>query len=353
MANNVRYIRWLVENWPEQDRIAWAAAADPGGDFSDAGPAAKWSVRTRENVELAWGRYLEHTGRHWPLQLTTIIEDRIAIGKLRHYWQELQCTLAPVTVHSHFVFLSEAVRVMYPSCDRTVLLGVSNRLAVQARRSRDVEGRLIPPRELVSIGLAMMEEAETEKCQRKMAAVLYRDGCILLAGTLIPIRRGNWQRMVIGGHLMIEGDQMRIHIDPSETKGKREIDLTVPSTVAQRLQRYIDIYRPRFLRSDCEDKGQLWLSRSGKPMSGDVIGKKVKEVLKRRTGKAFSFHMFRHTCATFISETEPDKGHMATGALQHRNPRTTRIYIRGQQHKAFRLYQCDVKRIMGRLPRDL
>ncbi len=82
-------------------------------------------------------------------------------------------------------------------------------------------------------------------------------------------------------------------------------------------------------------------------MSLDVMSKKVKAVLLRRTGKAFSIHMFRHSCATFIADMAPERARIAAGVLHHRKFKTTaKHYIRGQQRRAFAKYHEGVKQVM-------
>lgn len=347
MANSNRSAAWRACHWPAMDRDAWQAAHEPGDEFTDAGAAASWAPRSDENVELAYGRYLAFLTRSGRLRDVPRVGDRVDLEVLRRFAHELGVTLAPITVLNILVCLAQAVRVMDATADLTRFKRVLRRLEHRAKPSREVNGRLIPPNELVHIAQAMMAEAKAARCQRKMAAVLYRDAALILAATLCPLRRGNWQSVRIGHHLNFTVTGARLSFEDHEMKGRRALQLQLPPEVAEALRCYVIIYRPRLLRAGQPDSGCLWVSRSGNDMSGDVMGKKVKVCLRRRTGKAFSFHMFRHSAATFISEVAPEAALLATGALLHRKYRTTlHHYVRGKQRSAMRKYQSLVKDVM-------
>ena len=69
--------------------------------------------------------------------------------------------LAPYTVLGIFRNLAMAVRAMDPKADRTVVNKIVTRLAYGAKSVRDIKGNLVPLRELLAIGISMMDEAAT------------------------------------------------------------------------------------------------------------------------------------------------------------------------------------------------
>jgi len=73
----------------------------------------------------------------------------------------------------------------------------------------------------------------------------------------------------------------------------------------------------------------------------------------KRSGKKFSFHMFRHAAATFIENVAPERSLMAAGVLHHADFRTTqKHYIRGQRTAAMRAYQACVRQIVRKARRS-
>src|SRR5262249_52022496 len=71
------------------------------------------------------------------------------------------------------------------------------------------------------------------------------------------------------------------------------------------------------------DHGALWLSWGGEPLRGRSLTSAVSFALRGRCGKDFSFHMFRHSAATFIENAAPEQSLMAAAVLHHADLRTT------------------------------
>ncbi len=342
-----RYKLWLHPNWPDKERLAWVAANDPGDVLSGSGPATLLAARTRENAELAYGRYVEFLFRTNRQRDVAHIADRLRIDDLRAFAQELGITVASQTVFLIFSSLSRAIRLMDPKADRKLLSKVLRRLGRLSKPTREIDKRLISPIELLEVADQMMKEAEACPVQGKKSAVLARNSVLIKGGALCPLRRKNWLQIVIGKHLRFEGDGGVLSFAGHEMKSKRRFEVSLPSAFAAVLQRYIDYFRPRLLRPGVIDEGVLFPSWHGKPMFPGTMSYSVKSALLARTGKAFSMHMFRYAAATFISDHAPERMVIAKGMLHHRSFRTTsKYYIRGQRRRAMTKYQDAVAQIV-------
>lgn len=344
------YIQWGHSYWPEVDRNAWSEVIEPDEFGLRQAHVDRLRPRTLENYELGWGRFLKFLREHDLLLPVARVGDRLTVEHLRLFAGHLQTVdhLAPRTVLGVFTSVSQAVALMDPGFDRSEIMEIVSRLARTADRRRNFRDRVISPVTMIDLAERMMARAETSKCQRKNSAVLFRDGALIFAAAVCPMRRANWASVDMSSNLDLSLDSPRIRFDAPDMKGNRDEDFPIPHQVAAILNRYIRVFRPRFLWPDKADPGALWLSRSGRPMGGDAMNKKVRTVIMRELGRDFHFHLFRHSAATFISDTVPDQSKMAKGVMRHRYFRTTKQYMHGKQRKAFEIHQDEVNNLILR-----
>ena len=334
--------------WDLIDQAAWITANDPGDEIAASGLAATWAPRSRDNAELAYGRYvgfLGHTGRLRPI---VRVGERLVAEDLCTFGRELSAQLASITVLGIFASLNMAIKAMDPTADRTVLKTIIARLSRTAKSTRDIGGNLVSPRFLVAIGTAMMDNAEQMDGASWERAGQYRDGLLIMFMTLCPLRPGTVSEMRIGEHLLIEHDSMRIKLPPVLARKRRVEDVPLTPELTRRLARYLAYYRPMFPQRPDHARA-VWLSRYGRRLSRVDISHRVKAAVGARTGKNFTGHMFRHACATHIVEVAPEQARLIVGALGHAGFRAgQKHYIKGQQLTAVRQYQDAVHDLMLR-----
>ena len=69
----------------------------------------------------------------------------------------------------------------------------------------------------------------------------------------------------------------------------------------------------------------------------------------KHTKQHFSFHLFRHSAATFISETTPERTRMTSGVLHHARLSTAnKYYIKGQKRRAHLKFHSAVRDIAAK-----
>jgi integrase/recombinase XerD len=181
----------------------------------------------------------------------------------------------------------------------------------------------------------------------RKAAVLYRNGAIVMGAALQPLRRHNWGGIRLNRHLRVAGERAWLTVEPDELKSSRTpIEIELPAEYVLRLKRYIAVYRPVLRGETAADSHALWLTMTGVPLSERALSAAVSSTLLARSGRRFSFHMFRHAAATFIEEVAPDQVQLAAGLLHHADLRMTRKhYIRGQRTAAAKKYHTLVRDI--------
>ena len=211
-----------LEEWPIIDRELWQTATRHG-DFLEAdGKAAHWSDATRLQVQKGYGKWVFHLTAEGALaaqdQQRPI--ERVNEDQLRSYLDRLKAQgLAPQTIASRITDLTEAIRVMQPEADITILRQLSSTMQQRATPSRKKHARIKPPQEIWQACLAYMEQSIIDEPTPNInQASRYRD--VLSLGLLAqrPLRRRNISGLVLGEHLTIDNGTWHCHIPGSETK---------------------------------------------------------------------------------------------------------------------------------------
>lgn len=255
-----------LSEWPALDRTAWAAAIADGDILSGRGPAAHWRPGTRKSVISAYGRFLTFLERSGWLDRAAGPDARLTPDRLRAYLAELAETIAPVTISSRIRDLAEALRVMLPAAQYSYLNLARRRLKARARPTRNKRARIVPVQQLVDLGFALIDRAETGAFDREIwRACTYRDGVTILLLACRPIRRSNLAAMELGKHLFKTGDSYRLAFDGSETKNHRPYERPLDAGLTPFIDRYLDHYRPLLLGPSASY--HVWISWRHVPMS--------------------------------------------------------------------------------------
>jgi integrase len=343
MARVNRYRKWTHDNWPQPWRAKWRASIRKGDAFRPGGPATKLSERAVWNDETAFGRYLEFLSAHGLSEQA----GGLTLDYLRQFSQHLGQSVAPFTVLALLSQVIAAVRLMYPAADLRAPNRAIARFASTVRAVRNVEDRLLDPLILIAVGEAMMAEAEAQPLIDEATATLFRNGALIMAGALFPLRTRNWRMMRTGQHLDLATG--RVTFTAHEMKRKKDFEAVLDPVLLLRIRRLVSHYRPVLLEPGARDQGYLWAAPSGGITHRNTLGQIVKRSLRKRTRKLFNFHCFRASAATFISEVAPERAHMASGVLHHSRLSTTdKYYVKGRKRQAFQIYQSAVRDIIAR-----
>jgi integrase len=350
MGRHKQSLPWRHDRWPEPDQSAWIAINAPGDAFDPPGRAATWAPRGRDNVEYAYGSYLNFIAKLGELRCIDVVAERFDMQHVKSFAASL-AHLAPITVWSVLQALSRAFAAMAPEADRTSLHRVLKRLEARAKYTRR-ERPMPTPVELVALGRQMMVEADARDLKVE-SAVLYRTGLAIMAAALVPLRRATWAKARIGRNILLRGNRAWVRFEPTELKATNlPFQAELPADLASALIRYVQVYRPT-LRGAHHDSGALWLAAwSGDQMHVRGFASAVSGAVRSRLGVRFSFHNFRHSAATFVVENAPDQSLLAATVLHHADVRTTLgHYVRGQRMAAARTYHTIIKREVAKAQR--
>ena len=329
-----------IEDWPEADRIAWAALFVRGGPLEADGLRAGWCAFTRTTYAESYGRWLAFLTRAGELDPATTPCERITRERIHRYVAYLADVMGSVTLAYRLDHLSLIARSFDSASDFRWLVRVVGRLRARARpRSRTLPP---PAAEAFRAGLDQMKMAETKAGPRTRAAA-YRNGLTVAMLAAVPIRSLNLVSIEIGKHLVVEGGVYWLHFTEPEMKNRRPFNCPLPAALTAFIDRYIEVHRPVLLKTGSR---RLFISMRGKAVSKAGLSERVKTTTRRTLGSPVNVHAFRHMATTSIVIEDPAHAGIATPLLGHVSPEvTSRHYNMARQ--------VEVGRALGETIMDL
>lgn len=251
----------------------------------------------------------------WSVRLTRRrLADYVAVLQA-----EVSGTTTAIAVHG----LDLAMRIIAPARDWAWLGAICSALAARARPADRFE-RLVPPWQVLDLGLDMMDGAVKTKDWTPETLRDHRDGLLLGLLALWPIRRRSLAALTVSKHVECQGDRFRLRLFPEETKAGRAEEYVLHDILAPYLNRYLREARPRFLAA--LDHDGLWASSRGRSLTEDGLYQLVRRRTKAAFGKAMAVHDMRRSAATFLAIEAPEQVGLIPGILQQTSPEV------GEQH---------------------
>ena len=308
-----------VEHWPGADWAAWQRATSAGrGPFHRAHRCnSAYSVRKLRGGYARWLRYLDDAGQLDPDRPPG---DRVTPERLDGYFEHLRARgNADATLVGRFAELRDALRMMQPGTDFRWVAKPGGR---SIRQLLPMRTRVIAPIDsavLLAWAEALFAEGLASPV-RRTRCTLVRDAAIigLLADraprlrALSGLRLQDSLKRTDGGWLLRQHGRL--------TKMGAPLFIPVSDRVGHMLDRYVAVERGELL-GPCEDR--LAWARFGGALTREGIVAMVKKHSRRRFGRPFGPHYFRHCLATTVAAEL--SGHPLDGStlLGHSNPKTT------------------------------
>ena len=325
-----------LEDWPVLDRELWHAATRKGEFLDPDGKAANWSDATRLQVQKGYGKWIFHLeaegalpaqDQQWPI-------DRVDENQLRSYMDRLKAQgLASQTIASRIVDLTEAIRVMQPAADITILRELSATMQQRAFPSRKKHARIKPPQEIWQACLAYLEQSiQDHPTPNINQASRFRDALSLGLLAQRPLRRRNMSGLVLGEHLALDNGIWYCHIPGDETKDGSPISFTLPEDerFSAVFTHYLLVSRQRLLRGSAlktdhlqDTFGPLWISTRGTAMTSHAFYYGVTRISDELLGAPLYPHLLRDCAASALSSDAPEYILAASRILGHSDIATT------------------------------
>jgi len=305
--------------------------------FCDAA-GSRLAKTSQHQYLFAWRRFLGFLAIEKPSALEVAPAERLTIERVRPFAAHLAETNTPQSVAIQVDALYKAVRVMMPDVDWVWLKTVKARLhaAVPAHAGH---GPVITSVQLLDLGQRLMDESRiSPNIPISIGdAIRYRDGLMIALLAFIPLRRKNLAAIEIDRQLVREGDGWFIIIPCEEAKTSVPIEFAIPQLLIFYLTTYLDIVRPRILKSQtCK---ALWISAKGGALSYSAIWDVITRQTFRRLGVNIAPHDVRDAAATTWALAAPEHIGIARDLLSHSDLRTTtKHYNRARGIEASRAY---------------
>jgi integrase/recombinase XerD len=313
------------ETWPEDDRTRWEAAFKAGVDpFEDRGPATHLAEPTGLGLQYAWGKFLFFLSVHGPELLACAPTARVNREIIAAYvrWQPKSC--GPITIKNYLHHLWMALRYLCPDEDWSWLPIIVKRIAAQANPKPE-KHHLVTSETLYAVGIMLMHravaKAEAAKNTSVAPAVLYRDGLIIAALALVPLRRRTLAALRIGKHLVRSGDLWALDIPAEDEKTKRPHDYPLSPELSARIDLYLNRFRCRIRGASAHD--YFWASNRSRPMDDGTIYNAVRRRTREALGFPVNLHRFRRAAPTLWSIRDPVNVRGAKDLLGHATFNTT------------------------------
>ena len=320
-------------DWTDQDRRLWQSATEEGRYFQKAGKASHWSEATKLQVQKGYAKWLWYLHSSGLLDPAAFPSERISEDHLRGYLAELDRQgLASVTITSRITDLTEAIRVMEPRADLTLLRDLCARLNARAVPSRKKAERLRAPSEIWEAAAAQMWSIRSEGTLTVQSASRFRDAMSVAFLIWSPIRLSNLQSLTLGETITFAGDLWRCSFAAHQMKDKMPLDFYLPQDEEYRalMQLYLRRYRQKLLRqpevpidAPLPSGGPLWVSTLAEAMSSQSLYYGCKRCTKATLGTAINPHLFRDCAASALTADKPEYVLAAARILNHNQLSTT------------------------------
>ena len=321
--------------WPEWLRDRWSQACQPNDSFlGEAGAFSDWRPATIDNARSALSDYLG--GFDSPLsesaQFITPASIRVYILSMRRRDLHIR------TLHTRTAYLFRVAKRLWPNDDWAWFGAIVARLAQHSRTAPKMKRPFVHLRELYATGFALMDNAASRRIS-VYRVLQYRDGLLLALLTVAPVRLKN-ARQATEAHLNLEAHT--IAWEGHETKNHDAVCYDLPEDLVERLEQWLQLYRPWLLQHFGKEAQALWLNRHADALSARGLREQLKRRTEQELGVTIRPHDIRTCVATSIISDFPERVQDARNLLGHRHPKSIESYKTaaasfGAQRKTLRL----------------
>lgn len=316
--------------WPAADRAAFAKAfAEPHNIFSDHGGGTHLRPCTRDAICFGYRRWLGWISTHHPELLAVPPESRATLSSVKAYVAHLRLTCRERSVATEIRYLHDALRYMYPEHDWSWLRDIKARLerAIPKTGRKPVQ---LTSQRVIDASLDSLDRVDAEFAQchstasRKALQTLalrYRDGLLVALVCFFPIRRSNLAELMIGTTICRGPSIWSVCIPGEGVKNKEPATADLPEWISERVDRFVDVYRPLIHRSATHPG--LWASAKGQPATGDALYNAFQKETASSLGQHLTLHDARRIAATTWVVHDPAN---AAGAKDLLGDRSDRVF---------------------------
>ena len=323
-------------DWPAADREVWTQACVAAQRLRPGSAAARMKSSTRTSLVRAYGYLLEFCHRNGLLDQDAEAGAHVTPEIIDAFVHHLHGRVGSVTRASYIGKIRRIAQILAPGRDLVWLGEFEGDLRYEAR-PRPKYHRIVSSERLLALGLELIRRGETSTYLTELArARLVRDGLMIALLALCPIRLRNLAELSVGRQLRRVGETWWIILEAAETKSNRPDERPVPKILTGPIDRWLAHWRTLFLKPG----DAFWPSIKGGPLAYTYVGHIITETTRRELGVAVNPHLFRDCAVYTVAINAGDRMGIASGLLQHTDPRTTeKYYNKGASLGAVRRYQ--------------
>ena len=308
-----------LDDWPEQDRLAFERARKVGSAFELAGPAASWTPATCHLRRQAYGRYLNFLNRNGLLLPSEGPADRMTPDRLSLYLPEMRLLLSAQTIAKSLIELRLLLAAMVPESDWRWIRRHPGIPSIHEIRAGSKAKATFNPLALCSQALDLLDHIAGSPFSNELR-IQYRDALIVAFQCIFALRRRNLIEMSLGRNLILGDDVIHLIFKAAETKNHSPIRCTTPEFLAPYLTRYLNNVRPALLAGNRSDA--VWINFRHQALEYGACPYLFHSIGMRLLGYPITCHTFRRSAATTILTKDPRKIRVAAGVLMHDGLRT-------------------------------
>jgi len=290
-----------LASWPGRDRHMWRIAKQLRDPLNQQAIAGRWRPDTLRMTEEAYGLYLGWFAAQGQIDDDVRPIDRIdrdrACAFIEEYWQGRAALTVALAVRG----VAYLIRACHPPDGLPWLARLAYALASRAEPTRSKGPRMATIDELLRLGFALMATGRRDlDIGLRHGARIFRDGLMICALVMRPVRRRNFAELEIGRTLIVEPGNICAAF--RKTKTGVPIEFAYPEFLQAEFAFYLTKARPVLLScAAVSDSAMLWIGRCGRPMDRNQVGRRIGAVTKRHLGRRVSPHLFRDCVATHIA----------------------------------------------------
>jgi len=310
--------RWSIDfpDWPPNDQQAWRRATERRPLFQGRALAAGWVKATRVGVLQANGQWMHYLHRHGWLDPDASPCSRVTEERLAAYVAELEGRIESMSLASRLRDLGEALRVMHPEGDRSLVLQAAAYAQANATPSRDERDKLVAPSDFYDAGLDRMKRFMPKLGLDLEATMAYQGGFMM--GTIIckPIRLRILATLLVGKNLIRMTDgSYGLKLDDGKTKMAAEADAVLTDSLTEFVDAWLDRGRPFLLRG--RSSAALWLTPSGMPTTKRAFYYHFRKATAEEFIRPINPHFVRKIASTGVSTFAPELVEIIQHVLDH------------------------------------
>ncbi|HEY4040586.1 MAG TPA: tyrosine-type recombinase/integrase [Rhodopila sp.] len=309
----VRITKDPLEAWPDIDRRLWRSGLQPGDFFEGPAPSRPLRPATLAGWVLTYGRWLAFLRTRGPLDASALPAERVTRANVQAYFEAHRAAgHANSSIIATLSQLRGALRIMQPEVDFGWLTAPNGRPLRSLLPVRRRPIQIIDSDVLYRWGHTLMQEALNDPIPERRQ-LGFRDGLMIAILAARGPRRRSLISLQIGKTMIRTGDAYRLVFAEEDIKTGRSLEYDAPAGLNTAITRYLSVERRELLAG--QDHDWLWVSMYGGKLTVQGVTTIVWRRSKRRFGRPFGPHRFRHAIGTCGPLRDPEYPGVAAAIL--------------------------------------